>query len=356
MDPALLARATAPDLRIGRGILSPYLASLPSGYLLLSQQGPLAALDPTIPARAVTVTEVTSLAAEDLDALVAGLPPAGRVVGIGGGMTVDAAKYVAWRRGLPLVLAPSIVSVDAPVTNTIAVRRAGTVVYEGFVVAEAIVADLELIAAAPARLNRAGVGDLLSIHTGRCDWALGARAGTIAFDPAIDAAAARALEATYALADDVAVTSDHALGSMLRLYAEVNALLLRAGHAGPEEGSEHYFAYHAEAVTGRSFVHGELVGLGTALMSTLQGNEPSRVRGFLDRSGVAWRPAYLGLDRATLARILTGLPSFVRDAGLPHSIVDEADLSATAADCLIASLADPPTEATTPRAIPGAIA
>lgn len=332
----------SPDLRIGRDILAPHLAALPGSYLLLSQPEPLAGAHPSITARATAVVEVTSLAADDLAALERALPIVDRVVGLGGGMTVDAAKYVAWRRGIPLVIAPSIVSVDAPVTNTIAVRRDGTVVYEGFVVAEAIVADLAIIARAPARLNRAGVGDLLSIHTGRFDWALGAKAGTIAFDAAIDAAAARALEATYALADDVAATTDHALGSILRLYAEVNALLLQVGHAGPEEGSEHYFAYHAEAVTGRSFVHGELIGLGTALMSALQGNAPERVRGFLRRAGVAWRPAELGLDRATLSTILSGLPAFVRGADLPYSIIDEADLSGPAVDRLIASLADAP--------------
>lgn len=342
VDPALLARAMAPDLRIGRGILAPHLAALPGRTLLLSQPGPLAAVDPVVVARAAAVAEVTSLAEEDLAALERGLPPADRVVGIGGGMTMDAAKWVAWRRDLPLVLAPSIVSVDAPVTNTVAVRRDGRVVYEGFVVAESIVADLELIARAPARLNRAGVGDLLSIHTGRFDWALGARAGTIGFDPAIDAAAEAALATTFALADDVASVTDHALGTILRLYAEVNTLLLRVGHAGPEEGSEHYFAYHAEAVTGRSFVHGELIGLGTALMAELQGNEAARVRAFLRRAGVAWRPAELGIDRATLSRILGELPAFVRSAGLPHSIIDEASLTAPVIDRLVTSLADAP--------------
>ncbi|MFO1539742.1 MAG: iron-containing alcohol dehydrogenase [Chloroflexota bacterium] len=342
MDAALLARAMSPDLRIGRGLLASHVAGLPGSYLLLTQPEPLAAADPSVGARAHAVAMVDSLAAADLAALEARLPAADRVVGLGGGMCMDAAKSVAWRRGVPLVLAPSIVSVDAPVTNTFAVRRDGGIVYEGFVVAEAIVADLALIAGAPARLNRAGVGDLLSIHTGCFDWALGARAGRIGWDAAIAAAARDALAATFALADDVAAVTDHALASILRLYAQVNTLLLRVGHAGPEEGSEHYFAYHAEAVTGRSFVHGELIGLGTALMAELQGNDAVRVRAFLDRAGVAWHPDALGLDRTTLAGILGGLPAFVRGAGLPHSIIDEADLSAPVIDRLITSLAGAP--------------
>jgi glycerol-1-phosphate dehydrogenase [NAD(P)+] len=257
------------------------------------------------------------------------------VVGIGGGMAMDMAKYVAWKRGLPLVLAPSIVSVDASVTNTIAIRRNGTVEYDGFVVADRIVVDLDLVARAPARLNRAGVGDLLSIQTGRFDWALGARAGRLAFDETVDAAAAAVLQRLYGLADEVADVTDRALEGIIRAYAEVNALLLAVGHSGPEEGSEHYFGYAVEAHTGRPFVHGELIGLGVVLMSGLQGNDQARAIAFLDRCRVQWRPEQIGLDRATLEAVLVDLPRFVREAGLPHSILDEADLETSALNRLL---------------------
>jgi glycerol-1-phosphate dehydrogenase [NAD(P)+] len=293
-------------------------------------------------ARAVATREAGSLAEADLLALVAGMPDARRVVGVGGGVTMDTAKFVAWKTGLPLLLAPSIVSVDASVTNTVAVRRGGRVEYDGFVVADAIVADLDLIAGAPARLNRAGVGDLLSIHTGRFDWALGARAGRIGLDDAIHAEAGEALEGLLAIADDVAAVTDRALEAILRGYVEVNRMCLAVGHSGPEEGSEHYFAYQAEALTGRSFVHGEIVGLGTVLMAALQDNEADRVAGFLDRCGVAWRPESLGLDRSTLLDILVTLPAFVRQAGLPWSILDEARLDRARAASLLDALPVPP--------------
>ena len=78
-------------------------------------------------------------------------------------------------------------------------------------------------------------------------------------------------------------------------------------------------------------------------MAELQGNDAARVRAFLRRAGVAWRPAELGLDRDALSRILTGLPAFVRSAGLPRSIIDEAPLTASVVDRLVTSLADAPT-------------
>jgi glycerol-1-phosphate dehydrogenase [NAD(P)+] len=335
MDDALLERASHPDLRIGRGILPAELATLPGSYLLVSQPEPLAQLEPSVAGRARQVRIADSLEETALEEAATGIPPVDRVVGIGGGMAMDVAKFLAWRRGLPVVLAPSIVSVDASVTNTVALRRGGRVVYEGFVVAERILVDLALIAAAPPALNRAGVGDLLSIQTGRVDWALGARAGRIAFDDGVDAAAAAVLERLYGLAEEVAVVSDRALESILRSYVEVNALLLRVGHSGPEEGSEHYFAYAVEAHTGRSFVHGELIGLGVVLMSGLQGAGQARAIDFLDRCRVAWRPTDLDLDRGVLRAVLLELPVFVREAGLPYSIIDEARLDANIADRLL---------------------
>jgi glycerol-1-phosphate dehydrogenase [NAD(P)+] len=338
MDRQLLELAKRPDLRVGHAILEEVVLGLPGSYALITQPDPLAQVAASVTQRAATTYLVTSLEEADLERVARELPDVEHVVGVGGGMTMDTAKFIAWKRGIPLVLAPSIVSVDASVTNTVAIRRNGTVEYEGFVVARPIVADLDLISTAPARLNRAGVGDLLSIHTGRFDWALGAKAGRIAFDDDIDTAAASVLEALYGMGEEVAAVSDRALEHVIRAYVAVNSLLLDAGHSGPEEGSEHYFGYAAESVTGRSFVHGELISLGTVLMSGLQDNDQARAAEFLDRCRVEWRPERLGLDRSTLEQILVSLPAFVRRAGLPHSIIDEVSMDRETVSWMLASI------------------
>ena len=338
MDPGLIELAKRPDLLVGHSILEEAVLAGSGSYVLLSQPEPLDSVPRAVVDQAAAVVMVTSLDEAVLERVALEVADVERVVGIGGGMTMDTAKYVAWKRGLSLVLAPSIVSVDASVTNTVAIRRNGTVEYDGFVVAQPIIADLDLISAAPARLNRAGVGDLLSIQTGRHDWALGAKAGTIDFDEEIDVAAASVLEALYGNADEVAAVSDRALEHVIRAYVAVNALLLDVGHSGPEEGSEHYFGYATEAHTGRSFVHGELIGLGTVLMSGLQDNGQARAATFLDRCQVEWRPEQLGLDHDTLGAILSGLTGFVREAHLPHSIIDETTFDPATIDAMLASI------------------
>jgi glycerol-1-phosphate dehydrogenase [NAD(P)+] len=338
-SPDRVAAAAAVPIATGPGVVPAMLAALDGRWLLVTQAEPLALLDPALVAHAARIETVTSLARADLEALVARTPrDVTAVVGLGGGMALDAAKWAAWSGSLPLILAPSIVSVDACVTNTVAVRDGGSIVYEGFVVADRVVVDTDVVARAPVRLNRAGVGDLLSIHTGLWDWRLGARAGRIAYDAGIAAAAANVLDRTEVLAPEIAAVSEAGVGGLVTMYAEVNALCLRAGHSGPEEGSEHYLGYRLEEVTGRSFVHGELIGLGTVLMSTLQGNDPARVVRILDTCGVAWRPADQELDRAVLVTAIAGLPAFVRAHRLPWSVADEADLSPAAAARLLDSI------------------
>lgn len=335
MDGSALERAKRPNILVGHAIVADAIAALDGPFALVSRPSALELVPPAVVDDAAVIVRAESLDEAFLEQAASSLPDVATIVGLGGGTALDTAKFLAWRSGAGLMQVPSIVSVDASVTNTVAIRRAGRVHYEGFLVPDPVVVDLELIGRAPARFNRAGVGDLLSIQTARVDWALGHQAGKIDFDAAIDTAAAAVLADLYGLADEVARVSDRAIEHIVRAYAEVNALLIDAGHSGPEEGSEHYFAYAAEAVTGRSFVHGEIIGLGVVLMSVMQGSDHARAAAYLDRCQVEWHPAQLGLDRELLATILSGLPAFVRDTALPYSVIDEQPLdSATVRDLL----------------------
>ena len=95
-----------------------------------------------------------------LGELLSRIPEAGQVLAIGGGNALDVGKYVAWRRNLPLIMIPTIVSTGAVFQSPIAVRRAGRwEFYWETVAPEYLLFDYGVIRSAPPHLNRAGMGE-----------------------------------------------------------------------------------------------------------------------------------------------------------------------------------------------------
>ncbi len=275
------------------------------------------------PAHVCFVDSMDSATVERLERV---LPRSETIVGVGGGMAMDMAKFVAWKRGLDPVLVPSIASVDACVTNTIAVRESGRVRYLGFSLSAAVISDFELMSSAPPRLNRAGIGDILSIHTGSFDWRLAAAAGEVEFDPKAASRVERLVNDLESKVYDIRQANDVGLQWLIEAYAAENAVCLAQGHSRPEEGSEHFFAYNCEAITGKKFIHGELVCLGVVLMARLQDNDPERVLSIIKDAGVRFHPRDLGLCREEVENTLATVAQYVKQEGLFHSIIDEREL------------------------------
>ena len=335
----LLARARDPHLVVGRDFVDAELAVTAGPLTLVGQAQTLKLLGRESRARAAATLRVNSLDAASLQELATAAAPGSTVVGIGTGMALDAAKAVAWQRELPLIVCPTAVSVDAWVTNTIAVREGGRVGYRGFVVADRILLDVGIIGRAPARLNRAGLGDVISIHTALHDWRLGGPRSA-PYDPAAAREARLILDQAEGLLDAIREVTDEAIVGLARIHLRINALCLSLGHSQPEEGSEHYLAYQIEAMTGRSFVHGELVAWATVAMSIVGDHEAARIAALLDKAGLRWRTSDIGLATSTVAAALHGLPAFVLDAGLPSSIADTVNLSANRVNSVLSALAD----------------
>ncbi len=333
-----LERPTKELVTFGTDIVAQELRAVEDGFTLITQEGPSASLDAEVLERAGIVLHATSLDSDVLARAVAITPVDRSVVGVGGGVVMDTAKWVGWSHHAPLYLIPSSISVDASVTNMVAVRENGAVHYQGFAVPTRIIVDVNVVRSAPIHLNRAGIGDLLSIHTGLFDWRLGALAGKVRFDSKVGELAENVLAATIHDAEEIADVSERGVTTLISGYCEINDMTVAQGHAQMEEGSEHYFAYLAEKLTGRSFVHGELVVLGAVLMSRWQENREDVVLDAATRAKVRWRPDDIGLSANELRNIIRELPTFVIETALPYSVINERALSRSEMESLTKGL------------------
>ena len=297
-------------------------------YVLCCNDPPWSTLAPLLPPP-TQVVQAWDMELAHLESLDAVPDHADVVVGLGGGTALDTAKFLAWKNDRRLVQIPTITSVDAGFTDAIGVRSEGKVRYIGTVVPELVVLDIPVIQSAPGHLNRAGIGDILSCHTGLFDWRLASDAGSgHAWDIELAALGRRLLADLDDAADDIAAVSTEGVRFMAQAYRHIGAACAAAGHSRFEEGSEHFWAYAYEHATGTHPIHGELIAMAVCAIAHVQGNDPQHAFDIVDRAGTRAHPADLGVERDAFLRCLTGLAEYSRPEGLDVGIADLDPISA----------------------------
>lgn len=243
------------------------------------------------------------------------------VVGIGGGVACDMAKFISWRKGIPLILVPSVLSVDAPFTASIAVRENNVVKYIGDVCPQEIIIDYALISQAPPKFNKAGVADILSIHTALWDWKLSHEKTGERYDSKIAEEAEKCLRSVEDNADDIRRISHKGIDTIVDLFCREVDLCAEFGNARPEEGSEHIVAYCAEYLTKKQFLHGDIVAFGIFCMSRLQNNNPEWITNLMNKVGLDFSAN--NLTGSEIREVLLSLKSYKEQFGLFYSVIDE---------------------------------
>ncbi|HNT88597.1 MAG TPA: iron-containing alcohol dehydrogenase [Candidatus Hydrogenedentes bacterium] len=309
----------APEIISGSGVVR-LLRDLKGRVLVCTMEIPWRLAQESLQWTPDQVHMVADMDKATVEALHETLPPCDVVVGIGGGSCCDSAKYLAWKRGCDMVLVPTIVSVDAPLTNMIAVRVDKTVQYVGDIFPEKLLIDYDLIRKAPPELNRACACDIASIHTALFDWKLAHDHTGEAYHPDVAHLARQCLDELDRNADEVYRVTDKGIDTIVDLFCREVEFCARIGSSRPEEGAEHLVAYNLEHITRRHFLHGDLVGLGIFTVSRLQENAPEWAADLIRRCGLR----YTAPDAAPeeIAQALRTLKTFKDNAGYFYSVVD----------------------------------
>jgi glycerol-1-phosphate dehydrogenase [NAD(P)+] len=245
------------------------------------------------------------------------------VVGIGGGRTLDVAKYAASLAGLPMVSVATNLAHDGIASPVASLEddegRKGSF---GVHIPIAVVVDLDYVRRAPEEQLRSGVGDALSNLSALADWELAAEDREEPIDGLAAAFARAGAEPLLHREADLGSDAFHrTLADALVLSGLAMAV---AGSSRPCSGACHEISHAIDALYPQQASHGEQVAVGALFASFLREDGVFEVlAAALQAHGVARLPADLGLDDEQFSAAVAKAPSTRPDR---YTILERLDL------------------------------
>ena len=248
------------------------------------------------------------------------------VVGIGGGRTLDVAKYTASLTGLPMVAVATNLSHDGIASPVASLEHEGRKGSYGVHIPLAVFVDLDYVERAPARMVRSGIGDVVSNLSALADWRLAADER----DEQIDGLAAAMARA----AADAVVYRPDSIDSSDFLVTLAEALILSglamavAGSSRPCSGGDHEILHAIDQLFPGVSNHGELAGVGALFCAFLRGDakQQALIDRCLRRHQLPRLPSEVGLTSEQFAAAVVHAPTTRPER---FTILEQLDLPET---------------------------
>ena len=215
------------------------------------------------------VLEAKGLHAEDtlIEEMMKQLDNPEVIVAFGAGTIMDFGRYPAYKLGIPFVAIPTLASSDGFTANICSAILNGQKKSTPMCAPVLVVADLDIIKGAPARLVASGINDILSKYISLFDWKVSHLVAGEYYCPMVADLAQEALDIMREAADKYAATgvADHEAMTMAQMKSGLTMQLLN--HSRAASGAEHLMAHLVEMQPPRfenaEGIHGECVGVGT---------------------------------------------------------------------------------------------
>lgn len=238
-------------------------------------------------------------------------------IAVGSGVVNDLAKYAAALAERPYVCVATAASMDGYSASGAALLDRGFKRTFQCAPPVAVIADLDVIARAPAAMAAWGYGDLAGKAAAGGDWLLAEAAGEEPVDAAVWQMVQGGLPDWLAAPQRIAAGEPEALRGLVEGLVVSGLAMQDYGTSRPASGSDHQFAHLWEmeklAVDGAPVAHGACVGVGCiaslALFAWLLRCDLSRI----DVDALALRrPDWAEVDREV--RLAFGDPAIVANA------------------------------------------
>ena len=247
------------------------------------------------------------------------------VVGIGGGRTLDVAKYAASLSGLPLVAVATSLAHDGIASPVASLDdETGRKASYGVQMPIAVVVDLDYVRRSEPAMRRSGIGDAVSNLSAIADWRLAERERGEAVD-GVAVTFAR-VAATSIVHREDGIEDDDFLIALAEALVLSGLAMATAGSSRPCSGADHEILHAIDHLYPGTANHGELAGVGSLFTSWLRGDAKMArdIDACLTRHGLPRTPADLGLDAEQYARAVYHAPSTRPDR---YTILEHLDLS-----------------------------
>ncbi|WP_306204887.1 iron-containing alcohol dehydrogenase family protein [Actinoplanes sp. RD1] len=230
------------------------------------------------------------------------------VVAIGGGKTVDTAKYAATRYAIPMVSVATSLANDGIASPVASLVNDGIKGSYGVHIPLAVIVDLDFVENGPDAVNRAGIGDVISNISALADWELSREVRGEPVDGLAASLARMGAEAMLTIPGDM---SDDAFVTVLAEALISSGLAMAVcGTSRPTSGGCHEIMHATDSLFPGTASHGELAGLGALFCTFLRGDERRFVQmaDCLERHQLPLTPADVGLDADQFVEIVEFAP------------------------------------------------
>ena len=224
-----------------------------------------------IPCDQEIVLDANGLRSEDvlIEKMMKDLDAPEVIVAFGAGTIMDFGRYPAYKLGIPFVAVPTLASSDGFTANICSVILEGQKKSIPMCAPILVVADLDIIKGAPARLVASGINDILSKYISLVDWRISHLVDGEYYCHMVAELAQQALSIMRNAADVYSETgaADIEAMTMAQMLSGLTMQLLN--HSRAASGAEHLIAHLVEMKPPRFEkavgIHGECVGVGTYL-------------------------------------------------------------------------------------------